>query len=160
MTLAQMFSHMEHTSVQVVELFDDTGWDIHRLLLVLPYYMAVQVESLLLCPNVLDRPMWKDTSDGFSAIGCDYSEEDSRPHGIAGVSAVQRLKPSSTSLLIAPVAHQVWPHFSAIFGIPLKVGEMLQHRFQTWKFSGQFVKGGHIRTIILLLVLWFIWTAR
>ncbi|KAL2505042.1 Uncharacterized protein Adt_20663 [Abeliophyllum distichum] len=27
---------------------------------------------------------------------------------------------------------------------------MSQHRFQTWRFSGQFVKGGHIRTIILL----------
>ncbi|KAL2525859.1 Uncharacterized protein Adt_10913 [Abeliophyllum distichum] len=37
---------------------------------------------------------------------------------------------------------------------------MLQHRFHTWRFSGQFVKGGHIRTIILLLVLWFIWTTK
>ncbi|KAL2456634.1 RNase H domain-containing protein [Abeliophyllum distichum] len=48
----------------------------------------------------------------------------------------------------SPVAHQVWQHFSSIFGIPLKVGEMLQHRFQTWRFSGQFVRSGHIRTII------------
>ncbi|KAL2512776.1 Uncharacterized protein Adt_18376 [Abeliophyllum distichum] len=60
----------------------------------------------------------------------------------------------------SPMAHQVWQHFLAIFGISLKVGEMLQHRFQTWRFSSQFVKGGHIRTIISLLVLWFIWTAR
>ncbi|KAL2542160.1 Uncharacterized protein Adt_03138 [Abeliophyllum distichum] len=60
----------------------------------------------------------------------------------------------------SPVAHQVWQHFSSIFGIPLKVGEMLQHRFQTWRFSSQFVRSGHIRTIIPLLVLWFIWTAR
>ncbi|KAL2505588.1 Uncharacterized protein Adt_21209 [Abeliophyllum distichum] len=37
---------------------------------------------------------------------------------------------------------------------------MLQHRFQTWRFSGQFVSSGHICTIIPLLVLWFIWTAR
>ncbi|KAL2491531.1 Uncharacterized protein Adt_27159 [Abeliophyllum distichum] len=60
----------------------------------------------------------------------------------------------------SPMAHQVWQHFSAIFSILLKVGEMLQHRFQTWKFSGQFVKGCHIRIIIPLLVLWFIWTTR
>ncbi|KAL2525577.1 Uncharacterized protein Adt_10631 [Abeliophyllum distichum] len=60
----------------------------------------------------------------------------------------------------SPVAHQVWQHFSAIFGILLKVGEILQHIFQTWRFSGQFIKGGHIRTIIPLLVLWFIWIAR
>ncbi|KAL2466211.1 Uncharacterized protein Adt_42062 [Abeliophyllum distichum] len=59
-----------------------------------------------------------------------------------------------------PVAHQVWQHFSSIFGISLKVGEMLQHRFQTWRFSGQFFRSGHIRTIIPLLVLWFIWTVR
>ncbi|KAL2456635.1 zf-RVT domain-containing protein [Abeliophyllum distichum] len=59
-----MFPHREHTSVQVVEFFDDTGWDIDRLLLVLPHYMAVQVESLPFCPDVLDRPMWKDTPDG------------------------------------------------------------------------------------------------
>ncbi|KAL2542518.1 Uncharacterized protein Adt_03496 [Abeliophyllum distichum] len=60
----------------------------------------------------------------------------------------------------SPVAHQVWHHFSSIFGIPLKVGEMLQHRFQTWRFSCQFVRSGHIHTIIPLLVLWFIWTAK
>ncbi|KAL2511702.1 Uncharacterized protein Adt_17302 [Abeliophyllum distichum] len=37
---------------------------------------------------------------------------------------------------------------------------MLQHRFQTWRFSGQFVRSGHIHTIIPLLVLSFIWIAR
>ncbi|KAL2486999.1 Uncharacterized protein Adt_31755 [Abeliophyllum distichum] len=64
MTLAQMFPYREHTSVQVVEFFDDTGWDIDKLLLVRLHYMAVQVESLPLCPDVLDRSMWKDTPDG------------------------------------------------------------------------------------------------
>ncbi|KAL2498957.1 Uncharacterized protein Adt_24507 [Abeliophyllum distichum] len=117
MTLAQMFAHREHTSVQVVEFFDDTGWDIDRLLLVLPHYMAVQVESLPLCLDVLNRLvgflpsllaacshweyssgiLWYDLVPNhpadylflllaivawFSASGCDYSEEDSRPHGI------------------------------------------------------------------------------
>ncbi|KAL2471104.1 Uncharacterized protein Adt_39240 [Abeliophyllum distichum] len=38
--------------------------------------------------------------------------------------------------------------------------EGFQYRFQAWRFSGQFVSTGHIRTIIPLLILWFIWTAR
>ncbi|KAL2510965.1 RNase H domain-containing protein [Abeliophyllum distichum] len=32
--------------------------------------------------------------------------------------------------------------------------------FQSQRFSGQFVRQGHIRMIIPLLILWFIWIAR
>ncbi|KAL2497742.1 Uncharacterized protein Adt_23292 [Abeliophyllum distichum] len=112
MTLAQMFPHMEHTSVQGL----------------VPVDVIIQ-----------------------KRIGV---------HMVLRCQCCSEIETIQHVFIDSLVAHQVWQHFSTIFGIPLKVGEMLQHRFQTWKFSGQFFKGGHIRTIILLLVLWFIWTAR
>ncbi|KAL2540715.1 Uncharacterized protein Adt_01693 [Abeliophyllum distichum] len=57
-------------------------------------------------------------------------------------------------------ADTVWRHFADIFHITLRPLEGFQYRFQTWRFSGQFVSTGHIRTIIPLLILWFLWTAR
>ncbi|KAL2513409.1 Uncharacterized protein Adt_19009 [Abeliophyllum distichum] len=54
----------------------------------------------------------------------------------------------------------VWRHFADIFHITLGPLEGFQYRFQTWRFSGQFVSMGHIRTIIPLLIFWFLWTAR
>ncbi|KAL2466555.1 Retrotransposon [Abeliophyllum distichum] len=133
-----MFPHREHTSVQVVEFFDDTGWDIDRLLLVLPHYMAVQ--GLVPVDVIIQKRI--------------------RTHMASWCQCCSEIETMQHVFIDSPVAHQVWHHFSAIFGIPLKVGEMLQRRFQIWRFSGQFVKGGHIRTIIPLLVVWFIWTAR
>ncbi|KAL2533151.1 Uncharacterized protein Adt_06502 [Abeliophyllum distichum] len=164
MTLAQMFHHREHTSVQVVEFFDDTGWDIDSLLLVLPHYMAVQVESLPLCLDVLDRPMGKDTSDGrFStksvwhlvrtgstlhaycrmiwcliipqiiSFFCWRLWQDLVPVDVIiqrgfvptwhrGVSAIQRLKPSSTSLLIALWLTRFSNTFQLFLAFPLRLG--------------------------------------
>ncbi|KAL2516621.1 Uncharacterized protein Adt_12868 [Abeliophyllum distichum] len=60
----------------------------------------------------------------------------------------------------SPTADIVWRHFADIFHINLRPFERFQYRFQTWRFSGQFVSSGHIRTIIPLLILWFLWTAR
>ncbi|KAL2491524.1 Uncharacterized protein Adt_27152 [Abeliophyllum distichum] len=58
------------------------------------------------------------------------------------------------------IANHVLRHFSDIFHITLQPMEGFQYRFQSWSFSGQFFRKGHIRTIIPLLILWFIWTAR
>ncbi|KAL2469432.1 Uncharacterized protein Adt_37568 [Abeliophyllum distichum] len=60
----------------------------------------------------------------------------------------------------SPIAVQVWGHFSDIFHITLRPLESFQYRFQAWRFSGQFVRQGHIRMIVLILILWYIWTAR
>ncbi|KAL2512697.1 Uncharacterized protein Adt_18297 [Abeliophyllum distichum] len=126
MTLAQMFPHREHTFVQVVEFFNDTGWDIDRLLLVLPHHMAVQVEILLLSPDVLDRPMWKDTPD-------------------VPVDVI--------------IQKRIHAHMASRCQCCSEIGT-IQHLFIDSPVAHQFVKGGHIRTIIPLLVFWFIWTAR
>ncbi|KAL2497734.1 RNase H domain-containing protein [Abeliophyllum distichum] len=122
--------------------------------------------------------MWKDTPDGRFSTKSAWQlvrtgstlqglvpvdviiQKRIRVHRLSRCQCCSEIETIQHVFIDSLVAHQVWQHFSTIFGIPLKVGEMLQHRFQTWKFSGQFVKGGHIRTIILLLVLWFIWTAR
>ncbi|KAL2497862.1 Uncharacterized protein Adt_23412 [Abeliophyllum distichum] len=53
----------------------------------------------------------------------------------------------------SPTADTVWRHFADIFYITLRPLEGFQYRFQTWRFSGQFVSTGHIRTIIPLLIL-------
>ncbi|KAL2475340.1 Uncharacterized protein Adt_36076 [Abeliophyllum distichum] len=58
------------------------------------------------------------------------------------------------------IANQVWRHFFDIFHVTLRPMEGFQYCFQSWRFSGQFVRQGHIRTIVPLLILWFIWTAR
>ncbi|KAL2497532.1 Uncharacterized protein Adt_23082 [Abeliophyllum distichum] len=107
MTLAQMFLHRENTFVQVVEFFDDTGWDIDRLLLVLPHYMAVQ--GLVPVDVIIQKRI--------------------RAHMASRCQCCSEIKTIQHVFIDSPVAHQVWQHFSAIFGILLKVGEMLQHRF-------------------------------
>ncbi|KAL2474837.1 Uncharacterized protein Adt_35573 [Abeliophyllum distichum] len=58
------------------------------------------------------------------------------------------------------VANQVWRHLLDIFHVTLRPMEGFEYHFQSWRFSGQFVRQGHIRTIVPLLILWFIWTAR
>ncbi|KAL2533946.1 Retrotransposon [Abeliophyllum distichum] len=183
----------EHTSVQVVEFFDDTGWDIDRLLLVLPHYMVVQVESLplrllidlcgrtprmvgflpssawqLVCtgstfhaychmiwwpiiPQTISFFCWR-LWQGFMPMDV-IIQKKIRAHMASRCQCCSEIETIQHVFIDSPVAHQVWQYFSASFGIPLKVGEMLQHRFKTWRFSGQFVNGGHIRIIIPLLVL-------
>ncbi|KAL2462035.1 Uncharacterized protein Adt_45455 [Abeliophyllum distichum] len=67
MTLAQMFPHREHTSVHIVEFFDDIGWDIDRLL-----------------------PMWKDIPDGrFSTkSACQLVRTMSTVQGLVPVDVI------------------------------------------------------------------------
>ncbi|KAL2505565.1 Retrotransposon [Abeliophyllum distichum] len=159
MTLAQMFPHREHTSVQVVEFFDDTRWDIDKLLLVLPHCIAVQVKIYRFVLMFLINLCGKTPRMGLVPVDV-IIQKRIRAHTASQCQCCSEIETIQHVVIDSPVAHQVWQYFSAIFGIPLKVGEMLQHKFQTWRFSVQFVKGGNIRTIISLLVLWFIWTAR
>ncbi|KAL2542268.1 Uncharacterized protein Adt_03246 [Abeliophyllum distichum] len=119
MTLAQMFPHMDHTSVQVVEFFDDTGWDIGRLLLVFPHYMVVQVESLPLCPDVLDRHMWKDTPEGLVPVDV-IIQKRIRNHMASRCQCCLEIETIQHVFIDSPVTHSVWQHFLVIFGIPLK----------------------------------------
>ncbi|KAL2534392.1 Uncharacterized protein Adt_07743 [Abeliophyllum distichum] len=123
-----MFPHREHTSVQVVEFFDDTGWDIDRLLLVLPHYMAVQVESLPLCPDILDRLCGRTPRMGLVPVDV-IIKKRIRAHMASRCQCRSKIETIQHVFIDSPVAHQVWHHFSAIFGILLKVGKMLQHRF-------------------------------
>ncbi|KAL2524482.1 Uncharacterized protein Adt_09536 [Abeliophyllum distichum] len=63
-TLVDQHSHLTHSSIQVRDLFDDTGWNIDRLLQLVPYIIVEQIGSIPITAEVHDQIMWKDTSDG------------------------------------------------------------------------------------------------
>ncbi|KAL2503882.1 Uncharacterized protein Adt_19503 [Abeliophyllum distichum] len=122
-TLADQHPHLTHSSIQVRELFDDTGWNISRLLQLVPYIILEQIGDIPITAEVQDQIMWKDTSDGRFA--------------------------TKSSWQLVRTGHTI----QAVY-------EGFQYRFQSWRFSGQFVRQGHIRTIVPLLILWFTWIAR
>ncbi|KAL2518268.1 Uncharacterized protein Adt_14515 [Abeliophyllum distichum] len=126
-----------------LEFFDDTGWDIDRLLLILPHYMAVQVESLPLCLDVLDRPMWKDTPDGRFSTKSAWQLV--RTGGLVPVDVIIQKRICARMVSQCQCCSEI---------------ETIQHVFIDSHVAHQFVEGGHIHTIIPLLVLWFIWTSR
>ncbi|KAL2491464.1 Uncharacterized protein Adt_27092 [Abeliophyllum distichum] len=63
-TLAEQHPHLIHSSIHVIELFDDTGWNIGRLLQLVPYIIAEQIGNIPIAAEVHDQIMWKETSDG------------------------------------------------------------------------------------------------
>ncbi|KAL2464859.1 Uncharacterized protein Adt_40710 [Abeliophyllum distichum] len=132
-TLADQFPQLPHSSIQVHDFFDDTGWNIDRLIQIIPLTIAEQIGSIPITPHVDDQ------------IVCQCC---------SAIETFQHL------FIDSPTTDIVWRHFADIFHITLRPFEGFQYRFQTWRFSGQFVSTGHIRTIIPLLILWFLWTAR
>ncbi|KAI3452547.1 hypothetical protein Pfo_009211 [Paulownia fortunei] len=57
-------------------------------------------------------------------------------------------------------ARAVWEHFSKLFHIPLPQTKNPTLLFQYWKLSTQFSQPIHIRSLIPLLIFWFMWTER
>ncbi|KAL2469600.1 Uncharacterized protein Adt_37736 [Abeliophyllum distichum] len=194
-TLADEHPHLAHSSIQVRELFDDTGWNISRLLQLVPHIIAEQIRNFPITAEVHDQIMWKDTSDGRfhtnsawqlvrtghtiqavygmiwssiipttvsffcwrlwqGLIPVDVviqrrigSHMASRCQCCSAIETIQHL------FIDSCIANQVWRHFFDIFHVTLRPMEGFQYRFQSWRFSGQFVRQGHIRTIIPLLIL-------
>ncbi|KAL2464856.1 Uncharacterized protein Adt_40707 [Abeliophyllum distichum] len=63
-TLANQFLQMTHSSIQVHDLFDDTGWNIDSLLQLVPRAITEQIGSIPITAKVSDQIMWTKTSDG------------------------------------------------------------------------------------------------
>ncbi|KAL2498527.1 Uncharacterized protein Adt_24077 [Abeliophyllum distichum] len=63
-TLADQFLQLPHSSIQVHDFFDDIGWNIDRLIQIVPLTMAEQIRSIPITPHVDDQIVWTDTSDG------------------------------------------------------------------------------------------------
>ncbi|KAL2453331.1 Retrotransposon [Abeliophyllum distichum] len=63
-TLADQFPQLPHSSIQVHDFFDDTGWNIDRLIQIVPLTIAEQIGSIPITPHVDDQIVWTDTSDG------------------------------------------------------------------------------------------------
>ncbi|KAI3461929.1 hypothetical protein Pfo_018592 [Paulownia fortunei] len=57
-------------------------------------------------------------------------------------------------------AREVWDHFANTFHIRIPLTEHPAILIQSWKLSTPFSNTTHIRTIIPLLILWFLWTER
>nr|XP_027099048.1 uncharacterized protein LOC113718336 [Coffea arabica] len=58
-----------------------------------------------------------------------------------------------------PLASRVWRHFSCRFGLVVQ-GSGVASRLSCWLLSHRFVSQNHIRVILPLLILWFIWKGR
>ncbi|KAI3473730.1 hypothetical protein Pfo_031188 [Paulownia fortunei] len=57
-------------------------------------------------------------------------------------------------------ARAIWEHFSKLFHIHLPQTDNPILLFQYWKLSNQFPQPIHIRSLIPLLIFWFMWTKR
>ncbi|KAL0449157.1 UNVERIFIED_CONTAM: hypothetical protein Slati_1472100 [Sesamum latifolium] len=54
----------------------------------------------------------------------------------------------------------VWRHFGSLFAVALPEVEFASTMLQYWKLSSPFFCKGHVRSLIPVLVLWFIWNMR
>ncbi|KAL2511001.1 Uncharacterized protein Adt_16601 [Abeliophyllum distichum] len=62
--LADQHPHLTHSSIQVGEFFDDTGWNIGRHIQLVPYIIAEQLGNIPNTAAVHDHIAWKNTSNG------------------------------------------------------------------------------------------------
>ncbi|KAF9688547.1 hypothetical protein SADUNF_Sadunf02G0208300 [Salix dunnii] len=101
------------------------------------------IDSLYLidvCNTRVDHPLWSLTAHGgftmYSAWNRDFVPVDTRIQG-KGICMV-----------------------SKCYGFSLPVDGSIRHWLSAWFFSGYYVSAGHIRIILPLFVLWFIWLER
>ncbi|WRX14697.1 Reverse transcriptase domain - like 10 [Theobroma cacao] len=59
-----------------------------------------------------------------------------------------------------PIAKQVWNFFSNFFQIYVSNPQNVSQILWAWYFSGDYVRKGHIRTLIPLFICWFLWLER
>ncbi|EOY34747.1 Uncharacterized protein TCM_042327 [Theobroma cacao] len=59
-----------------------------------------------------------------------------------------------------PVAKQVWNFFADFFQINISNPQHVSQIIWAWYYSGDFVRKGHIRTLIPLFICWFLWLER
>ncbi|EOY06956.1 Uncharacterized protein TCM_021518 [Theobroma cacao] len=59
-----------------------------------------------------------------------------------------------------PVAKQVWNFFANFFQIYVSNPQNVSQILWAWYFSGDYVRKGHIRTLIPLFICWFLWLER
>ncbi|KAJ6731270.1 REVERSE TRANSCRIPTASE ZINC-BINDING DOMAIN-CONTAINING PROTEIN-RELATED-RELATED [Salix viminalis] len=78
----------------------------------------------------------------------------SKCHGCNDIESLEHL------FLFCPSVSLVWNFFAAMFSVSLPVDGSIRHWLSAWFFSGDYVSEGHIRIIIPILVLWFIWLER
>ncbi|KAL2475249.1 Uncharacterized protein Adt_35985 [Abeliophyllum distichum] len=126
--------------------------------------MAEQIRSIPITPHVDDQIVWTDTSEICYQVcmaACSYREQysgcisydmefDYSDHGF--IFLLEIVAGAYTSGCGGPETDRESYGIETARGIPVSL--------PGWRFSGQFVSTGHIRTIIPLLILWFIWTAR
>ncbi|EOY14356.1 Uncharacterized protein TCM_033752 [Theobroma cacao] len=59
-----------------------------------------------------------------------------------------------------PVAMQVWNYFAKLFQILIINPCTINQIIGAWFYSGDYCKPGHIRTLVPLFILWFLWVER
>ncbi|KAL2481397.1 Uncharacterized protein Adt_34363 [Abeliophyllum distichum] len=157
-TLADQFPQLPHSSIQVHDFFNDIGWNIDRLIQIVPLTMAEQIRSIPITPHVDDQIVWTDIQMAdllpslhgslfvqgalfrlyIGLIPVDVviqrrigSHMASRCQCCSAIETIQHLFIDSST------ADTVWRHFADIFHITLRPLEGFQYRFQTWRFSAQ-----------------------
>ncbi|KAL0440710.1 UNVERIFIED_CONTAM: hypothetical protein Sradi_0009900 [Sesamum radiatum] len=57
----------------------------------------------------------------------------------------------------SPAARRAWDYFGTIFNVAPLQTEYVHHMLQAWRLSSPFVRGGHARLLVPIIVLWSIW---
>lgn len=62
--------------------------------------------------------------------------------------------------LTSAAAKTVWDYFGKHFGIQIPISGNIQLVIQCWRISSSIRDNNHIRTIVPLLIIWFLWKER
>nr|XP_027127722.1 uncharacterized protein LOC113743823 [Coffea arabica] len=156
----------------VGEFFLSDGWDEQWLRLLLPGHLVSKILELRIFPNTRDQMIWAASPSGSFTMSSAWEVLLSK-HNWSTIdslvwSSVVPLKISlfAWRLLLGwlPLddllqASSVWWHFSHVFGLMVQ-GSGVATRLASWLLSHRFVSQSHIRVILPLLILWFLWKGR
>uniref|UniRef100_A0A6N2MJJ3 Reverse transcriptase domain-containing protein n=1 Tax=Salix viminalis TaxID=40686 RepID=A0A6N2MJJ3_SALVM len=115
------------------------AWYLDQVRSKIPNDIINSLYLIDVCSARVDHPLWSLTAHG----------------GFTMYSAWNRVHQVSDSG-VSPV----WNFFDAMFSVSLFVDGSIRHWLSAWFFSGDYISAGHIRIILPLFVLWFIWLER
>ncbi|KAJ6684500.1 RETROTRANSPOSON UNCLASSIFIED-LIKE PROTEIN [Salix purpurea] len=137
------------------------------------FWHDIWVDDSALSSTRVDHPLWSLTANGgftmYSAwnrrLLNDFIPVDTRlqSKGICMVSkcyGCNHIESLEHLFLFCPSVSPIWNFFAAMFSVSLPVDGSIRHCLSAWFFSDDYVSAGHIRIIILLFDLWFIWLER
>nr|XP_027090418.1 uncharacterized protein LOC113711451 [Coffea arabica] len=127
----------------VAEFYSSTGWNIERLLQVLPRSVVNSILQTSVDPALKDELVWAPSTDGRFTV-----------------SSAWDLIRQRRNLSLGNLASAVWKHFFRACGIPWTSFSCVSSLLVVWFQSSGSGRLDHVRCVIPVVVLWFLWRSR